>query len=628
MFIEKLELKNFRSHQHTKFEFARVNVIRGQHAQGKSSIALGIEFMLTNQCGVTDAGGRGADQLLLHGADEFMVRGKIGLSDDRKKPGAVIARSRNKAGGNLMIGVSTGKVKNLVAKNAESWIEEKLAPRPVLSAVLNAQRFLQMPEKDRKQLLTMALAADPVELPTEIREALGKFVDEAPTHIDGPSDADFYYDTLYKRRREVNSLLNDMGALEPPAKPQGMPSAGEVKDKISGLRKELNALLNAMSSHVAQFQSHKTNLQRAHLDSKEYTPQILDEKEMERLNKQAGCKQAAATLDLEIAQKLFSIRQLGDEIAQLKEDPGNCPTCGQSRPRRDTSEQINNTQHRLEIARRDLDDLKKKREPLGNPAEAEQKLAAHRKAIPKAAAAEKTIAELDGITDTVDTQEWDEKIAPLNDRISKGEAVLEQINKFEGETAGYEREKKQRDELTTKVGTLQMLIDYFGANGELRPKLVGDKLGGFLAAVNVVLKRFGFYAEINLEPFSVRVTYLRGDKPEPSWQPLDLGQLSESEAFRFGVAFQISLAEATGVNMVVIDRADLLLPGTQRFLNAALMDSKLDQAFILAAKEDLELKQLPPDGVRIFDLKKDEHGHTQIGAVHEAENREVEYVKD
>ena len=45
MFIEKLELKNFRSHQRTNFQFERVNVIRGHHAVGKSSIALAIEFL-------------------------------------------------------------------------------------------------------------------------------------------------------------------------------------------------------------------------------------------------------------------------------------------------------------------------------------------------------------------------------------------------------------------------------------------------------------------------------------------------------------------------------------------------------------------------------------------------------
>ncbi len=165
-------------------------------------------------------------------------------------------------------------------------------------------------------------------------------------------------------------------------------------------------------------------------------------------------------------------------------------------------------------------------------------------------------------------------------------------------------------------------MKYFGADGELRPLLVGNKLTGFNDAINKVLERFEFSCVMNLEPFGIVVT-----TGAQSAQPRQLDQLSESEAFRFGVAFQIALAEATGVKLVVIDRADLLLPGVQRFLNAALMESDLDQAFILAAKEDLELKQLPPTGVKIFDLEKDGKGRTDVAEVHEAE-KEAEYVPE
>jgi hypothetical protein len=628
MFIEKLELKNFRSHQHTTFEFERVNVIRGNHAAGKSTLALAIEFLLTNSCGVTDAAGRGADQLLMHGSDEFLVRGRIGLTADAKSPGAVIARSRNKAGGNLMIKAGS---KNIVSKSAEGWLDEKLAPRPVLSAVLNAQRFLQMAEKDRKQLLTMALAADPVQLEPEIATALKQFeetvdlVDEG--RIDDPAHAQLVYDKLYARRREVNATLRDLGALEEPERPKGMPAADETRTKMEGLRKELADLSRERATRVATHQANRERLARARQDLTELEPHLLEEGEMTLLTLQAGKKESAATLDSQITTTNYAILDGQRQIRELKADPGNCPTCGAARPKRDTSEQINHLEHKMEIATKDRDELQMKRDALGDPAAAEQKLQAHRRAVPKVAAAEKTIAELGEIEHDVDVTDIDEKIARLGERIAKGDDVLRRIHTFEGELAAYQREKKQREDLEHKVHTLEHLVNYFGPNGELRPLLMGDKLTGFAASMNEVLKRFGFFCELSLEPFSVRVTYLRGDEPETSWPPLDLGQLSESEAFRFGVAFQIALAEATGVNLVVIDRADVLLPGTQRFLNAALMDSKLDQAFVLAAKEDFSLKSAPPAGVKIFDLGKDEQGHTQVADIHQAE-KELEYARD
>jgi hypothetical protein len=614
MRIEKLELKNFRSHQVTQFLFDRVNVVRGLHAVGKSSVALAIEFILTGACAVTDTAGRGADQLLMDGANEFVITARIGLTPKPSDPGAVIQRSRNKAGGNFIIKAGQGdKKKNLVARQADAWIEEKIAPRQVLSAVLNAQRFFAMSDKDRKQLLTSALAADPVELPKDVQESLKQFLDDVPEAVNGPDDVEFYYKQLYELRREKNASRRDMGALEEPEKPEGMPSADETRKKLATVRLELGKLEHERATVTGNHAGYLRDLRRAEEDLKEHQPAILDEATMTELTRHAGKKEAAAMLDRKIADlQNFDIARINQQMHVLTKDPGNCPTCGKPMEKSDTSEQLNNLQHRLEIAQKDLEEAMAKREPLGDPAEAERKLAAHRRAIPKVAAAEKIIAELKGIQPTVDTSDYDAQIAPLKEKITRGEDVLTRINMFEGEMARYQVELRQRKELDEKLTRLEGLVKYFSPDGELRPLLVGGKLAGFNDAINQVLERFGFAATIMLDPFGMVVS----TSPHISSPPRQLDQLSESEAFRFGVAFQIALAEATGVGIVVIDRADLLLPGVQKFLNQALMESKLDQAFILAAKEDLAIKVMPPAGVKIFDLDKDAKGRTQIAAVH------------
>jgi DNA repair exonuclease SbcCD ATPase subunit len=54
MKIDKLQIRNFRSHQQTVLPLARLNVIRGLNGYGKSSIQMAIEEAFTGRCVVTD----------------------------------------------------------------------------------------------------------------------------------------------------------------------------------------------------------------------------------------------------------------------------------------------------------------------------------------------------------------------------------------------------------------------------------------------------------------------------------------------------------------------------------------------------------------------------------------------
>jgi hypothetical protein len=80
-----------------------------------------------------------------------------------------------------------------------------------------------------------------------------------------------------------------------------------------------------------------------------------------------------------------------------------------------------------------------------------------------------------------------------------------------------------------------------------------------------------------------------------------LKHLSESEQFRFGVAFQISLAMVTGLRFVVIDRADLLDKDKRKMLTRLLLNRKLDQAILLATSEDAP-PSIMPESVKFLSL--------------------------
>ena len=86
-------------------------------------------------------------------------------------------------------------------------------------------------------------------------------------------------------------------------------------------------------------------------------------------------------------------------------------------------------------------------------------------------------------------------------------------------------------------------------------------------------------------------------------------RFSESEQFRFGVAFQIALAMGTGLRFVVIDRADVLDKEKRKFLTSLLVNSELDQAIVLATSEEAP-PSVVPQGVKFLSLsggtKRDE----------------------
>jgi hypothetical protein len=122
------------------------------------------------------------------------------------------------------------------------------------------------------------------------------------------------------------------------------------------------------------------------------------------------------------------------------------------------------------------------------------------------------------------------------------------------------------------------------------------RIRSFAESLNTHLAAFGFACNFTLDPFEIRVI-----SPTDNHCALFLKQLSESEQFRFGVAFQIVLAMLTGVQFVVIDRADLLDADRRRMLTGLLANSDLKQAIVLATGE-AGPPSIVPLGVKFLSL--------------------------
>lgn len=596
MRINRLFLTNFRSHRSTEFVFSRLNIGRGTHGAGKTSVQLAIEMLLTGKCDRTDQAGRGAQSLISAGQKELRVEA---LTDK-----AELQYRRNGASGELVIGNRAGKA-------ATAWIEGNIAPLPVLSAVLNSGRFLQMDEREQKALLAGALAADPVRLDADMIELAADLGGDLPNEVRDAAEVDRIHKKLFDARAQVNRDLKNLGDIAAPEKPEGMPSRQDVSDLLRQLREQRDTKSRERYKVEGEYQSRKMRLDAATVAKKEYEPAILETDELAKLDKLAKKKTQATKLDAAVADLQSQIRAHREVLCKLMEPQADkCPTCGQPTPSYDRSEPIGRYQSAVKESEEQLAAKQAERLKLGDPATSQAKLDAHFAAIKPYQQAESIIAEIGALGQPPDVSAIAAEIAELDARIEKGQTIERQCTEYEAALAQHQRVTAAKARKEKESEALDKLVEYFSDRRPLKAKLVGGKLPAFTQRINETLARFGFRCHISLEPYEVRVCTMQDralDSPVPV---LNLDQLSESEQYRFSIAFQIALAEATGVNFVVIDRSDMLLPAVRSQLARALDESSLDQAIVLCAGEPLE-SYPNVEGLTFFELDNID-GATQV----------------
>jgi hypothetical protein len=138
-------------------------------------------------------------------------------------------------------------------------------------------------------------------------------------------------------------------------------------------------------------------------------------------------------------------------------------------------------------------------------------------------------------------------------------------------------------------------VEFFGPTGAMMAQ-AGGQIGSFAESLNMHLKAFGYACDFILDPFEIRVI-----SSTDNHCALSLKQLSESERFRFSIAFQVALATATGLRFIVIDRADVLDKERRKLLTALLSKSDVEQAIVLATSEEA-LPSIVPEGVKFVGL--------------------------
>jgi AAA ATPase domain len=230
MRIETLCLKNFRSHISTKLELDRFNFIRRPNGCGKSSIQMALEYLFTGRCELTHAAGRGAEALIRSGEKELEVSATL-------ESGETICRRRTAK--SQMVEING---KRVPVDAAETFLTKQFGSVDLFSAVLNANRFVEMPEAEQQRLLAQLVEAGKIDIPDEICAAL-RTINEEPPKLATVGDVEAAHKCFYDLRTEASRTLKALGQMEKPDVPSDLPSMQEVRKKLEDLRQQKERLI-------------------------------------------------------------------------------------------------------------------------------------------------------------------------------------------------------------------------------------------------------------------------------------------------------------------------------------------------------------------------------------------------
>ncbi len=581
MRITALKLKNFRSHQETILDLDRFNFVRGPNASGKSSIQMALEYLFTGRCAMTDAAGRGAESLIRTGAKELEVSAIL-------EGGETICRQRTPR--SHIVELDGNRVP---VDAAEASLEKRFGSPDVLSALLNAGRFIEMSEAEQKKLLAQVVDAGKVDIPEEIGNALRAMNEEQP-RLTCVADMETAHRRFYDLRTEATRTVKALGQMEKPPIPSDLPSVQELRKKLEDSRQQKERLVAKKAEADASWESAQARLKQLQREIEEVSSEILNPGQEQELLQLESQRNHAEKLRLEMTDLIAEQKAVETSLAAVEGLKGRCPTCGQA-----ISEEVKTAEMEALCERRaDLEGLLQgAREELSEYAEvgtAVPRLEGHRKALARRARLIEEQSKLQAVQ-RPNAGDLESRMTILVERINKGERVLEKAQQFESAKERWETYIRLKSSLEAKIGLLDRLAEFFGPKGAMMGQASG-RMVSFTESLNRHLAAFGYSCRIVLEPFEIRVNSSSDDR-----LGFSLKHLSESERFRFGVAFQIALATVTALRFVVIDRADVLDKDRRKLFSGVLMNSKLDQAIVLATSDEAPPSIVPP-GVKFLNL--------------------------
>jgi hypothetical protein len=581
MRIQTLILKNFRSHQETILDLDRFNFVRGPNASGKSSIQMALEYLFTGRCAMTDAAGRGAESLIRTGAKELEVSATL-------EGGETICRRRTSR--SHIVELDGNRVP---VDAAEASLEKRFGSADVLSAVLNAGRFIEMSETEQKRLLAQVVDAGKVDIPEGIGNALRAMNEEQP-RLTCVADIEVAHKRFYDLRTEASRTVKALGQVAKPDIPSDLPSAQEVKKKLEDLRQQKERLVAQKAEADATWEGAQARLKQLQAEIEELSSEILSPSQEQELLQLESQRDHAEKLGQELTDLIAEQKAVETSLAAVEGLKGKCPTCGQPISEEVKAVEMESLRERLADLEGLIQGTKEELSEYAGIDVATSRLEGHRKALARRAKLVEEQSKLQ-VVQRPNGGDLESRMTILVERINKGERVLEKAQQVESAKGRWETYARETSSLEARIGLLDRLTEFFGPSGAIMVQASG-RVASFTESLNRHLAAFGYTCSFALEPFEIRVSSSKDNQCG-----LPLKHLSESEQFRFGVAFQIALAMVTGLRFVVIDRADVLDRERRKTLTGLLVNNGLDQAIVLATSEEAP-PSVVPQGVKFLSL--------------------------
>lgn len=590
MRINRIILENFRNYENLDLTMewfgkgkkdtwkSRLLVV-GENGLGKSTIRDAISWALRGQCRGVDGKGQGQRDLIRNGSESA---GVTVVTDD-----LTVNRTIGKSGGAI------------TSMKPEQVLGALGTTDGMLKAVLYGDAFFDMHHAEAKELLMGAL---------DVRIPVTHL---PPSQIQKGTDSisleelDALYDIAFRDRTNVK---RDLAAAQVPTPPKAVAikNSDSLQTKLVAEQDTLRDLVRATADADNALKTGQANLDAAELSQGEigklegalgaHETMLVDHRAQlatAKTNLDAAERERAEpvdTLQASVREQEVLIERIG------RHDPDRGCVLAASIPcltkAQEFAGQVESIRQAVEALRVRVQAGQARDQAIVSAGQsvkdAERHVAYHQKQIEdsteKLTKARAAAANLQALKSAITGLKKKAKAAA--DAATKQRGVVDglvsqvrTVAEFETAEAAYQAAKTKKTELEQKVEAAEDLVAKLGPTG-IRVPILQERLGGFHAEINRALEAFGFSLEIRVNPWDVIVTTALG--------PVRWEMLSKGQRLWTGLAFQLALADVSGLDFCVIDDAEAVVGEHRQMMTGTVMTASTGQIMVMMAKSDAE----------------------------------------
>lgn len=557
MKIISVYLNNFVNHKETTISADRVlNIFRGPHGAGKSSIRDAMELAFTGMCRTQSIGvKKDLPKLILHGASGLEVAVVFSHNGERYRITRKISSSTSTALFEKMVSTKEGPGEYVVATGlaeVQDAIEKTLAmPGALISTLFDAFSLVDLSATDRKKLLQTLFTTDsPETLMTYlVDQGHGDMPDKHTSMIlHGYSTKGIEGAEAYAVEQRVTAK-RDLKALKEPEEPKSVgitpEEAAALKPDIDKFQKQRDNLAGPVLGTIEEIKIIKAQIATS-LKPTDPDPQsivnaqnIMDgfqqdlESAEDALESLEG--KLARTDTTRYSEALKAVEELGTKaskttiaaikvkISSGKPDPKVEDEVGKAR------QKVEGLGTSVETASRALTNVLEAKEAFDRWGQAN---GADLDALAKA---EERVGEHTGQSIAAEIADLDAQLATLRERQSEAKV-------FEDYEARKQQAIASRGALHRKIENWDKVCKSLSPKNPKLLDLFSKGRDGFTEQFNSIAGR------MLSQPITIREDF--------SIDGLDIPSMSEH--YRIGIAMQIAACQQVGFETVIIDWGDIL----------------------------------------------------------------------